>query len=248
MAQTTSVLACNRDAPVAAPSSGIDIDAFLLDVDGVLADTADLHAAAWRKVAGEIGIEISESVIPLLRGRSREDSLRLILGERELPVAEFMRVMDCKNSYYVASLEGLTPADALPGAAELLSELSRTGIRLVAVSASRNARTVLTRIGLIQWFEHVVDGLVGLPRGQGNRYAYAAAAMRCDPARCVVVEDSLAGIELARAAGMRVIGLGSAVRESQADLNLDNLRSTPAIVLLSRVHTVAGGQSVDLSY
>lgn len=222
-----AVTILKRANPIAAQTasavSGLNIDVFLFDVDGVLADTADLHAAAWREAAEEIGIEIPASVIPLLRGRSREDSLRLILGERELPAEDFERVMDRKNGHYVSRLEGLTPGDALPGAAELLSDLSHAGVRLAAVSASRNARTVLTRIGLIHRFERVVDGQVGLPRGQTNRYAHAAVAMRCDPARCVVVEDSQIGVELARGAGMRVIGLGRAVRDSHADLKLDSL-------------------------
>lgn len=232
MAQTASILECNGVAPTPNRPCEIDIDAFLFDVDGVLADTADLHAAAWKRAANESGITVPEAVIPLLRGRSREDSLRLILGHRELPTADFVRVMDRKNGYYVAGLASLTPSDALPGAAELLSDLSRAGIRLAAVSASRNARTVLTRIGLMRWFERVVDGLVEMPRGQSNRYAHVAAAMRCDPARCVVVEDSQAGIELAHAAGMRVIGLGRAVRDSQANLKLDSLCSASVNDLL----------------
>ncbi len=226
-------------APDTASHAAMDFDAFLFDVDGVLADTADLHAEAWRRAAREIGIEIPDATIPLLRGRSREDSLRLILGNRDLPTAEFVRVMKRKNDYYVASLEGLTPADALPGAAELLSDLSRKGFRLAAVSASQNARTVLARIGLNLRFERVVDGLVCLPRGQGNRYAFAAAAMRCDPARCVVVEDSHAGIKLACAAGMRVIGIGQAVCDSQANLKLDSLCSSSADDLVSVIRAGA---------
>lgn len=244
MAQAASILDCNGVTPDDAAPGAVDIDAFLFDVDGVLADTADLHAAAWRAAAEEIGIEIPASVLPLLRGRSREDSLRLILGERELPTEDFARVMDRKNGYYVSSLEGLTPDDALPGAVELLSDLSRVGVRLAAVSASRNARTVLTRVGLVSRFERIVDGLVSLPRGQTNRYAYAAVAMRCDPARCVVVEDSQTGVELARAAGMRVIGLGRAVRDSRADLKLDDLRAVRANELFAALGAGVVPQSV----
>lgn len=226
-------------SPDTASHAAVGIDAFLFDVDGVLADTADLHAEAWRRAAREIGIEIPDAIIPLLRGRSREDSLRLILQGRALPGEVFASVMDRKNRYYVVSLDGLTPDDALPGAAKLLDELSRARLRLAAVSASRNARLVLTRIGLIRKFERVVDGLVKLPSGEGNRYAYAAAAMRCEPTRCVVVEDSQAGVDLARAAGMGVIGLGDAVRNSKAHFLLDRLDSIRACDLLSAFRAVA---------
>lgn len=235
MAVTLSKRANQSVAQAASAVQAFDIDAFLFDVDGVLADTAELHAAAWREAAEEIGIEIPAFVIPLLRGRSREDSLRLILGERDLSAADFARVMDRKNGHYVSRLEGLTSANALPGAAELLSDLSRAGFRLAAVSASRNARTVLTRTGLVHRFERVVDGLISLPRGQTNRYAYAAVAMRCDPARCVVVEDSQTGVELARFAGMKVIALGQAVRDSEADVKLDSLRAVRANDLLAAI-------------
>lgn len=209
------------------------VRAFLFDVDGVLADTARLHEEAWRRIAGREGLAFDDSVARDLKGRSREDSLRRILGNRRIPLDRFNAIMAAKNEEYLRLVDGLTPDDALPGARELLADLNERGIRTAAVSASRNARRVLGRLALAAdggdgppyRLEQVIDGNdEAASAGRLHRYLLAAAALRVDPAHCVVVEDSQAGIAAARQFGMRSIGLGEDTQLIGATLVFESLR------------------------
>lgn len=213
-----------RDAP-ARSSDRTTVGAVLFDVDGVITDTAERHTAAWRRLAQEEGLEFSDEMANALRGLSREDSLDRLLNGRLLSYDQFASLMERKNEYYVASLQTLTPADTLPGIVELLGYLRDEGIRTAAVSLSRNAQLVLDRVGLFDAFETIIDGLAqARSRGGLHRYLLAAKALRVDPMRCVVLEDSAFGIALARSAGMKTVGLGCARRLCAADVVFESLQ------------------------
>ncbi|MFQ5495638.1 MAG: beta-phosphoglucomutase family hydrolase [Phycisphaerae bacterium] len=210
-----------------------DIGAFIFDVDGVIADTAPLHAAAWRRLAEEVGLPFDESLVDVVRGLSRADALNKLLAGRPVDPRAFEEMMARKNRYFVASLETLGPGDLLPGVAPLVDALTRLGVKLAAASVSRNARTVLRRVGLTDCFEAIIDGrdIAEHPGGPG-RLALAAAALCVAPRRCIVVEDAAPGIAAARQLGMRTIGIGSPDRLPAADLLFHSLRGVEAGTLL----------------
>lgn len=212
--------------------AGQAIGAFLFDVDGVLTDTARLHTAAWRRLTDEEGLTLDEPTAHALRGLSREASLRRILGNRTPPPEQFEAMLDRKNRYYVESLRSLSPADVLPGVSRLLDQLRRRRVRLAAVSVSRNAQSVIRAVGLDGAFDAIIDG--NAPRSPGglNRFQIAAASLRTEPGRCVVVEDSTEGVALARRAGMKTIGIGDASRLCAATLVFESLRGVEARLLL----------------
>lgn len=209
------------------------LGAVLFDVDGVLADTAKLHTAAWARLAGEERLPFQAEVADALRGLSREDSLRLLLGPRRVTQQSFEDMLDRKNAYYLDMVAGLSEADALPGAAGLLAQFARLGIRRAAVSLSRNARAVLGRIGMTPMLDVIMDGTDarGIPGGL-DRYHRAAAALATSPRRCLVIEDSTSGIAAAKNAGMRTIGVGSPQRLCAADLVFESLQGVSARLLL----------------
>ncbi|HVP12875.1 MAG TPA: beta-phosphoglucomutase family hydrolase [Phycisphaerae bacterium] len=209
------------------------IGAFIFDVDGVLADTATLHTEAWRRLAKEEGLDFDEAAANALRGLSREDSLRRLLHGREVPADRFTELLDRKNGYYLGELKHLSERVVLPGVRLLLAGLRDLGIKLAAASLSRNARAVLLRTGLVSNFDVIVDGNdLEESRSDLNRFHLIARALRVDPARCVVVEDSTAGIAAARAAGMRSVGVGDYERLCAATMVLDSLRGTDAGTLV----------------
>jgi beta-phosphoglucomutase len=208
------------------------VDAFLFDVDGVLADTAFLHTQAWARMAAEEGLPFDEDCAAALRGISRESSLLRILNGRTMPDDQFRAMLDRKNRYYVELLSDLSPGDALPGVFRLLDELLKCRIRVAAVSASRNARCVLERIGLVGRFEFIVDGNEESPF---NRYLLAARKMGIMPQHCVVVDDSAAGVVLARREGMCAIGLGMSDDLQAADLVLESLADASVDVILTKL-------------
>jgi beta-phosphoglucomutase len=120
--------------------------------------------------------------------------------------------MERKNRYYVESIQSITPQDVLPGVIELLDELRRSGIKIAIGSASKNARSVIDKLGIADRVDVIADGYsVEHPKPAPDLFLYAATQLGLDPAHCVVVEDAPAGVAAAIAAGMWAIGLGSAV-------------------------------------
>lgn len=191
----------------------------IFDLDGVLTDTAELHFRAWQRLADEEGIAFDRAANERLRGISRADSLRLLLDGHDLPPATFEALLERKNSYYLAQLTDLGPDDLLPGAARLVDDARNRGVLIAVGSASRNARTVLSRLGLTERFHAIVDGNdVERAKPAPDVFAVAAQRLGLPPSSCVVLEDAAAGIDAARAAGMRAVGIGAADTVGHADL------------------------------
>lgn len=211
--------------PAPRPTGVKAIGGFLFDVDGVIADTANHHLAAWRRIAEEEGLPFDEATARDLRGLPRDASLRRILGSRTLDAERFAALMERKNACYVKALDALSPFDVLPGVLSLLDDLARLGLRAAAVSASRNARIVLARVGVTDRFETIIDGEDAARATSGlHRFLLAASTIHVAPARCVVIEDSQAGVAAARSFRMRVIGLGDPRTLCAATLVFESLR------------------------
>ena len=199
------------------------IGAVIFDLDGVLTDTAELHYQAWKRLADEEGIPFSRELNERMRGLSRRDSLLVLLNGREVSEEQIHELMERKNAYYRELLKGLTPAHILPGILPLLQALQERGIRIAVASASRNARTVVERLGLEAWIDVIVDGnMVERPKPAPDLFLEAARRLGIPPSECVVVEDAAAGIAAARAAGMRCIGIGPPERVGAADIVLSD--------------------------
>ncbi len=188
------------------------IQGFIFDLDGVLTDTAEWHYRAWQRLADEEGLPFNREANEALRGVSRRESLLHIIGDQPYSEAALQTMMERKNRYYVESIQNLTPQDVLPGVIELLDELRQAGIKIAIGSASKNARTVIEKLGLADRVDAIADGYsVERPKPAPDLFLYAAAQLGLDPSHCVVVEDAAAGIEAAIAAGMWTIGLAPAV-------------------------------------
>ena len=214
-------------------ATALSIDAVIFDVDGIIADTAERHADAWRRLADEEGLAFDETIADSLRGLSRAASLKRLLGDHEATPDEFKDMMERKNRYYVASLESLSPSDTLPGVTRLMRQFAAMNVKVAAASASKNARLVLDRIGLVEQFDAIVDGNeVGRPKPAPDLFARAAARLRIKPNRCVVIEDAAAGVAAALAADMRSIGVGDADRLHAATLVLPTLDEIDGVALI----------------
>jgi beta-phosphoglucomutase len=198
--------------------------AFIFDLDGVLTDTSEFHFLAWKRLADEEGVPFTRQDNEALRGVSRRESLRLLLKGRPATEAQAAEMTDRKNCYYQAMLDDLSPADLLPGVAHFLDEAQSRAIRIAVASASRNAATVIARLGIEARLDAVADGYsVVNPKPAPDLFVFAAGAVRTPVGRCVVFEDAGAGVEAALRAGMRVVGLGPVERVRRADRVLPDL-------------------------
>jgi len=195
--------------------------ALILDLDGVVTDTADQHEAAWRSVFEERGLPYSHAAYERTRGRSRADSLRVLLGDHAVSDDEFSAILTEKDARYVQALDGLTLRDLLPGILDLLLAAESRHWKVAIGSSSRNAARVLDSIGVTDLFDAVADGASGEPKPAPDIFLAAARMLDVDPAACVVIEDAASGIDAALAAGMRVVGVGPEERVGHAHVRVD---------------------------
>jgi beta-phosphoglucomutase len=195
--------------------------AVIFDLDGVLTDTAELHYQSWRTLAQGLGLSFDRSDNEALRGVSREESLRRFLGSHFQTFTQEQRadLLFRKNEDYLERVAQLSRADVFPGVERLLGDLESSGFGRAIASSSRNARVVLERLGIGDAFEVIIDGN-DAPRSKPDPLAFLLAAARLNvPApACVVVEDAQSGVDAARQAGMKVIGVGSPGQLAAADL------------------------------
>ncbi|MCL2199228.1 MAG: beta-phosphoglucomutase [Defluviitaleaceae bacterium] len=189
-----------------------DFDAVIFDLDGVIVDTAKYHYLAWRELAADLGFEFLEEHNERLKGVSRMASLEILLevGGLSLPLEEKERLAAKKNNKYMEYIDALTKDDLLPGARELVEKLRARGIKTAIGSASKNAITILDKLGVSSLFDAIIDGnKAELAKPDPQVFLLAAQEVGVSPVRCIVFEDALAGIEAARAAGMSVVAVGT---------------------------------------
>lgn len=198
--------------------------ALILDLDGVVTDTASQHETAWRTVLEAQGLPFHRSAYERTRGLSREDSLRELLGDRHVDDGVVATMLDQKNARYMDALDSLTLRDLLPGVLDLLLAAEARHWQVAIGSSSRNAARVLDRIGVTDLFDAVADGTSGAAKPAPDIFLAAARMIDVAPAACVVVEDGGSGVEAGLAAGMRVIGVGPHERVGRAHLRVDTTR------------------------
>ena len=196
------------------------VSACIFDLDGVIVDTAKYHYLAWRRLANELGFEFSIEHNERLKGVSRMTSLDILLevGGLTFPLAEKEVMAARKNEWYLEYIVKMTPEEILPGVITFLDMLHEAGILIALGSASKNAMLILERVQLQAHFDAVIDGNKALKaKPDPEVFFLAASELKQNPTQCVVFEDAAAGIEAAKAAGMRCIGIGSPEVLGRAD-------------------------------
>ncbi|MDT8438089.1 MAG: beta-phosphoglucomutase [Wenzhouxiangellaceae bacterium] len=208
------------------PMNHAPIEAVIFDLDGVLTDSAELHYQAWQQLADESGIEFNRWINRRLKGVDRLTSLNILLerSTRSWSEAERLELAARKNAYYRERIAGVTANDLLPGARATLDALRDRGIPIALASASRNAPELLDRLEITEYFQFIADP-AAVDRGKPDPAIFlaAAAGLSVAPDHCLAIEDSVAGIQAIKAAGMRALGIGWRRELSGADAVLDGL-------------------------
>jgi kojibiose phosphorylase len=219
----------------------------IFDLDGVLTDTSEVHYLGWQRLADEEGIPFDRQANEALRGIARRESLLLLLGNRPVTEEQIQEMMARKNRYYQEYVEGITPANLLPGVLGLLDELRAAGIQIAIGSASKNARTVLDKLGIAGRVDAVADGYsVDRQKPAPDLFLHAAKQLGLAPDQCVVFEDAASGVEAALAAGMWAVGLGPHQRVGAAHVVIDSLAGVRWADLHARLAEVmAEAQATD---
>jgi alpha,alpha-trehalose phosphorylase len=218
-------------------------DAVLFDLDGVLTDTAALHAACWKRTFDAVLAEpfdVRRDYLAHVDGKPREDGVRAMLHARGA-VADDATVREIaeRKQALVERLLAREGVAAFPGAVAWVRALRRDGRRTAVVSSSVNCRGVLRAAGIADLFDGVVDGgdvarlgLRGKPAPDG--FLEAARQLGVRPRRAVVVEDAVAGVAAGRAGEFGlVIGVArgaerDALHAAGAHLVVDDLQELAA--------------------
>ncbi len=197
------------------------IKACIFDLDGVIVDTAKFHYLAWKRLAHELGFDFSEHDNEQLKGISRMESLDILLRIGKVTADEKARnlMAERKNGWFVDYINAMKPDEIFPGAKELLQQLRSKGYKVGLASSSKNAGTVLDRLGIANLFDCVVDGrMIKNSKPDPEVFLLAATKLNMPPANCVVFEDAEAGVEAAINAGMKSVGIGSPTILGKANL------------------------------
>lgn len=184
---------------------------FIFDLDGVIVDTAKYHFLAWKKLANDLGIDFTEEENEQLKGVSRVKSLEKILdwGNKSISDEKFAALMAKKNDDYLSHIAEMDESEILIDVPRILNFLRERNQPVSLGSASKNARTILERVNLMDYFNAIVDGNdVSKAKPDPEVFLIAAELLGVKPENCLVFEDSVAGVEAANIANMISIGIG----------------------------------------
>ncbi len=206
----------------------MSIAAFLFDLDGVIVDTAIYHYQAWKRLANELGFDISEEFNEGLKGVSRTDSLDLILahGGLTLPDEKKTELATQKNEWYLELVSRMTSNDILPGVPAFFAQVRQAGLKTALGSVSKNAPLILARIGMTDAFDAIIDGnKISKGKPDPEVFTKGAEELGLNASACVVFEDAVAGVEAGKRAGMFVVGIGTPDVLTKADMVAPSLEA-----------------------
>jgi len=192
----------------------------LFDMDGVLIDSTPAHTRAWEIYLQRLG-RPPNGIGRLMHGKRNDQIVRAVFGA-ELDDESVFRHGAAKERVYRELMAPVLKQHVVAGAGAFL-EVGRGAACAVASNAEpANIDFVLDGTGFRQYFAAVVDGhQVTHPKPHPEIYLLAAERLGRHPGRCIVFEDSLAGVRAARAAGMKVAGVETSLRPvPETDLSI----------------------------
>ena len=235
-------------------------DAVLFDLDGVLTATAALHARAWKRMfddflaarasrsgAALVPFELPRDYVRHVDGLPRYDGVRSFLAARRValpdgapgdpPDRETVCGLGNRKQSLFTDLLASEGVEAYPGSVAVVRHLVAGGVPTGVVTSSRNAEAILAAAGLGGTFGVRVDGMLAAELGLAGKpapdtFVHAARALGAAPARSVVVEDAIAGVEAGRAGGFALVvaidrtGSAEALARAGADVVVTDLGDT----------------------
>lgn len=201
---------------------------FLFDLDGVIVDTAKYHYIAWKRVGKQLGFELGLEQNEQLKGVSRVDSLERIIEWAGATINDEKkkRLLIEKNEDYLRQIESMGRNEILEGVEEILGYARENNIAVALGSASKNGTRILEKLGLTHYFQAIIDGNhVTRSKPDPEVFLKGAEALGLSPKDCIVFEDAAAGIQAAKNAGMRTIGMGGSPELADADYCFDSMKN-----------------------
>lgn len=184
--------------------------AALFDMDGVLVDNFDIHLQAWDTFCKSKGLTISSDDLKNFAFGRTNDEILPHFFEQSFSKQEIDALADEKEAIYRAIYKGsVTPVLGLIAFVKALKE-ANISIAVATSAPAANAHFVLQEIGLSNYFDCITDSSM-ISKGKPDPEIYLTTAQRIgiEPSRCIVFEDSFAGIASGNSAGMNVVGIAT---------------------------------------
>jgi HAD superfamily hydrolase (TIGR01509 family) len=211
-------------------------------MDGVIVDSNPTHRAAWELFNRRYGIQTTEAMHQRMYGKHNADIVRDYFGP-DLPDEEVAARGAAKEEVYRQLAGERIEQMLVPGLREFLEAYREVPKGVGSNAEPANVEFILDRSRLRPYFQAVVDGhMVRNPKPHPEVFLRVADMLGCDPANCIVFEDSPTGVQAGLAAGMRVVGLGTTFGDLPGtSITVDNFLSG----LLRRwlVSQIAAGDS-----
>ena len=202
------------------------VKGLIFDLDGVIVSTEKNHFDAWSAIAQQLSIEFNETNNEKIKGLSRSDSLDVIceLGSLKMDHSDKLEYLEMKNKIYLHSIQSLNTDDLLPGVLNLLKEAKNKGLKLALGSSSKNAKYILEKLFITDYFDVIVDGNdVQFPKPDPEVFLKGARGMGLNVADVVVFEDAESGIMAAQKGGFYAVAVGNRKLKDCADEYVDHL-------------------------
>lgn len=191
-----------------AAGTDLGLRAVVFDMDGVIVDSHPAHRQAWRQFLQDMGRDVADHELDfILDGRKRADILRHFFGE--LSEAELAEHGNRKDEFFQQTAVQVKPT---PGVTELLARLKKLGIVTAIATSASEVRThsTLERLELRHYFSAVITAN-DVEHGKPDPAVYRLACQRVNvpPESVLAIEDAVAGVEAARGAGLKCLGVSA---------------------------------------
>jgi len=198
------------------------VRAVIWDMDGVIIDSAEEHRQAWQRLAREESVRFSDADFWSTFGKRNDDIITLVWGAQS--PERLQALAERKEAYFRALIRD--SAAPLPGSIELLRGLHEAGFAQALASSApvENIRLISDVLGLGHYLTALVSGeTVAHGKPAPDIFLKAAGELGIVPTQCLVIEDAVAGVQAAHAAGMRCIAVAG-------DRDLPGLREAELMV------------------
>lgn len=197
------------------------VKAFIFDLDGVITETSKEHYKAWKILANEHGMDFDISFNENLKGVSRLESLERILvhcgRENDFSDDEKKILANTKNEIYKDMIGNITEDDLFHGILDLIIELKNRKIKIAVASASKNAPTIIKRLGIGKYLDYIVNPAeIKNGKPAPDIFLKAAKELGVSPKDCIGIEDAEVGIEAINRANMFSVGVGEYSKMNEA--------------------------------
>ena len=201
--------------------------ALIFDLDGVIVDSMPMHTESWMLYLERHGIHTPD-LVEKMHGRRNDEIVATFFGDHLTPEQNFAHGA-AKEALWREMMEPVLEFHLVPGVRSFLERYREAPIALGTNAEPANAAFVLGRANLSSMFNAIVDGMqVARPKPWPDVYSRASNLLGVGPSNCIVFEDSPTGVQAAKAAGMRVVGIRTHVNLEGVDLLCTNFQD-PAL-------------------